>query len=186
MHVCVYVCMYSLPLNFIMCPLSFTICYQPARQLKTPTLLIWAQMSSSRLLTAPLLPHHHNLSLFLGILFFVCLFWDKVSQFIPGCPRTLYVDQTGPECRDTPACASQVLGLKVRGATPTLYSSLHTVSMFVFPNAIVDKWRCGTQQTIKWTLNCDFFNSQSQKKNFKKQTRRNFGSRDGAQRQNSI
>lgn len=75
--------------------------------------------------------------------------------YVSGCPRILYVDQTGPECKDQPAYDSQVLELKVHGATPTFYSILPTVSMFVFPNTIVDKWRCGTQQTLKSTLNCD-------------------------------
>jgi hypothetical protein len=53
------------------------------------------------------------------ILLFVCLFVlflffpDRVSLCSPGCPGTHSVDQAGLELRNSPASASQVLGLKV-------------------------------------------------------------------------
>jgi hypothetical protein len=51
---------------------------------------------------------------------FVCLFLvfrDRVSLCSPGCPGTHFVDQAGPEIRNPPASASQVLGLKVCATT---------------------------------------------------------------------
>jgi hypothetical protein len=46
--------------------------------------------------------------------FFVCLFvlffWDRVSLYSPGCPRTHFVDQAGLNLRNPPASASRVLG----------------------------------------------------------------------------
>ena len=57
--------------------------------------------------------------------FFVCLFvWlvffsqDRVSLYSPGCPGSHSVDQAGLKLRNLPACASQVLGLKVCTTTP--------------------------------------------------------------------
>jgi hypothetical protein len=40
-------------------------------------------------------------------------FWDRVSLCSPGCPGAHSVDQAGLELRNSPASASQVLGLKV-------------------------------------------------------------------------
>jgi hypothetical protein len=39
---------------------------------------------------------------------FVCLFWDRVSLYSPGCPGTHFVDQHGLELRNPPASASWV------------------------------------------------------------------------------
>jgi hypothetical protein len=56
-----------------------------------------------------------------GFLFcFVLLFQDRVFLCSPGCPGTHSVDQGGLELRNTPASASQVLGLKVCATTPGL------------------------------------------------------------------
>lgn len=40
-------------------------------------------------------------------------FWDKVSLWLPGCPGSLSIDQSGLELRDLPTFASLVLGSKV-------------------------------------------------------------------------
>jgi hypothetical protein len=58
-----------------------------------------------------------------GAHFFVCLFcfWDRVSLCSPGCPGTHSVDQAGLELRNSPASASQVLGLKVCATTAWLF-----------------------------------------------------------------
>ena len=51
---------------------------------------------------------------------FVCLvlvFRDRVSLCNPGCPGTHFVDQAGLELRNSPASASQVLGLKACATT---------------------------------------------------------------------
>jgi hypothetical protein len=52
--------------------------------------------------------------------FFVCLFVfrERVSLYSPGCPGTHSVDQAGLELRNSPASASQVLGLKACATTP--------------------------------------------------------------------
>jgi hypothetical protein len=42
---------------------------------------------------------------------------DRVSLCSSGCPGTHSVDQAGLELRNTPASASQVLGLKARATT---------------------------------------------------------------------
>jgi hypothetical protein len=55
------------------------------------------------------------LFLFLFLLF--CFFWDRVSLCSPGCPGTHSVDQAGLELRNSPASASQVLGLKACATT---------------------------------------------------------------------
>jgi hypothetical protein len=44
---------------------------------------------------------------------------DRVSLCSPGCPGTHSVDQAGLELRNSPASASQVLGLKVCATTPS-------------------------------------------------------------------
>jgi hypothetical protein len=49
--------------------------------------------------------HHHQFFFFL-------------RQGFSGCPGTHSVDQTGLELRNSPASASQVLGLKARATTP--------------------------------------------------------------------
>jgi hypothetical protein len=53
------------------------------------------------------------------MLFFVCLYRDRVSLYGPGCPGTHFVDQAGLELRNPPASASQVLGLKACATTPS-------------------------------------------------------------------
>jgi hypothetical protein len=42
----------------------------------------------------------------------IFFFKDRVSLCSPGCPGTHSIDQAGFELRNSPACASQVLGLK--------------------------------------------------------------------------
>jgi hypothetical protein len=49
--------------------------------------------------------------------FFKVFFWDRVSLCSPSCPGTHSVDQTGLKLRNTPASASQVLGLKACATT---------------------------------------------------------------------
>jgi hypothetical protein len=44
--------------------------------------------------------------------FCFCFFRDRVSLYSPGCPGTHSVDQAGFKLRNSPASASQVLGLK--------------------------------------------------------------------------
>jgi hypothetical protein len=52
----------------------------------------------------------------LGLLFFIFFYFlffrDRVSLCSPGCLGTHSVDQAGLELRNSPASASQVLGLK--------------------------------------------------------------------------
>ena len=43
---------------------------------------------------------------------------DRVSLYSPGCPGTHSVDQAGLKLRNSPASASQVLGLKVCATKP--------------------------------------------------------------------
>jgi hypothetical protein len=50
---------------------------------------------------------------------FVC-FRDRVSLCSPGSPGTHSVDQAGLKLRNTPASASQVLGLKACASTARL------------------------------------------------------------------
>jgi hypothetical protein len=50
--------------------------------------------------------------------FFFLIFRDRVSLCSPGCPGTHFVDQAGLELRNSPASASQVLGLNVNATTP--------------------------------------------------------------------
>jgi hypothetical protein len=52
--------------------------------------------------------------------FFFFGFWDRVSLYSPGCPGTHFVDQAGLELRNSPASASQVLGLKACATTVRL------------------------------------------------------------------
>ena len=48
---------------------------------------------------------------------FCFVFRDRVSLYSPGCPETHSVDQAGLKCRNLPASASQVLGLKACATT---------------------------------------------------------------------
>jgi hypothetical protein len=59
----------------------------------------------------------YSFVLFCFVLFFV--FRDKVSLYSPGCPETHSVDQAGLKLRNSPASASQVLGLKASTITPS-------------------------------------------------------------------
>jgi hypothetical protein len=49
---------------------------------------------------------------------FLFVFRDRVSLYSPGCPGTHFVDQAGLELRNSPASASQVLGLKACATMP--------------------------------------------------------------------
>jgi hypothetical protein len=49
---------------------------------------------------------------------FCFVFRDKVSLYSSGCPGTHFVDQVGLELRNSPASASQVLGLKAWATMP--------------------------------------------------------------------
>jgi hypothetical protein len=60
---------------------------------------------------------------FISFFLFVCFFFvfrDRVSLCSPGCPGTHSVDQAGLDLRNSPASASQVLGLKTCATTPGL------------------------------------------------------------------
>jgi hypothetical protein len=48
------------------------------------------------------------------------VFQDRVSLCSPGCPGAHSVDQAGLKLRNSPASASQVLGLKVCATTTQL------------------------------------------------------------------
>jgi hypothetical protein len=48
-------------------------------------------------------------------------FQDRVSLCSPGCPGTHSVDEAGLELRNSPASASQVLGLKACATTARLH-----------------------------------------------------------------
>jgi hypothetical protein len=52
----------------------------------------------------------------------VLVYRDRVSLYSPGCPETHSVDQAGLELRNSPASASQVLGLKACTTTAPLAS----------------------------------------------------------------
>jgi hypothetical protein len=53
-----------------------------------------------------------------GVVVLFCFFRDRASLYSPGCPGTHSVDQAGLELRNSPASASQVLGLKACATTP--------------------------------------------------------------------
>jgi hypothetical protein len=53
-----------------------------------------------------------------GVSLFFLIFRDRVSLYSPGYPGTHFVDQAGPELRNLPASASQVLGLKACTTMP--------------------------------------------------------------------
>jgi hypothetical protein len=50
--------------------------------------------------------------------FFFLVFQDRFSLCSSGCPGTHFVDQASLELRNSPASASQVLGLKACATTP--------------------------------------------------------------------
>jgi hypothetical protein len=54
----------------------------------------------------------------LSFFLFGLVFQDRVSLCSRGCPGTHSVDQAGLELRNSPASASQVLGLKACTTTP--------------------------------------------------------------------
>jgi hypothetical protein len=71
---------------------------------------------------------------------FVCLvFQDRVSLYSPGCPGTQSVDQAGLELRNSPASASQVLGIK---AWPPLPNSLEFVILLSVSPSSGCEYRC--------------------------------------------
>jgi hypothetical protein len=68
--------------------------------------------------SAPITSECHVISVIFG---FVFVFLDRVSLCNPGCPGTHSVDQAGFELRNSPASASQVLGLKTCATMPGRY-----------------------------------------------------------------
>jgi hypothetical protein len=54
------------------------------------------------------------------------VFWDRVSLYSSGYPGTHFVDQAGLQLRNSPASASQVLGLKACATTPGLLACFET------------------------------------------------------------
>jgi hypothetical protein len=70
-------------------------------------------------------------SVFIHILFlFVCfLFFETEFLCSPGCPGTHSVDQAGLELRNSPASASQVLGLK---ACATTTGHTYTLILYIY------------------------------------------------------
>jgi hypothetical protein len=66
-----------------------------------------------------------SLCFVLFCLFFFFFFWDRVSLCCSGCPGTHSVDQAGLELRNSPASASQVLGLKVCTTTARRWCLLY-------------------------------------------------------------
>jgi hypothetical protein len=64
---------------------------------------------------------------------FVCLFvCNRVFLYSPGCPGIHFVDQAGLELRNTPASASQMLGLKACVTTPSKISYFSTSNLYLF------------------------------------------------------
>jgi hypothetical protein len=59
--------------------------------------------------------------------------WDRVSLYNLGCPGTYSVDQGGLKFRNTPASASQVLGLKACATTAQLIYFLSNIYLRVDP-----------------------------------------------------
>jgi hypothetical protein len=64
--------------------------------------------------------HVEECKLIHSLLAFVFDFQDSVSLCSPGCPGTRFVDQAGLEPRNSPASASQVLGLQMCATTAQL------------------------------------------------------------------
>jgi hypothetical protein len=56
-------------------------------------------------------------SMFVCLFIYLFIFSRQVSLYSPGCPGTHSVDQAGLEHRNSPASASQVLGLKACATT---------------------------------------------------------------------
>jgi hypothetical protein len=50
--------------------------------------------------------------------FWLLVFQDRVSLYIPSCPGAHFVDQAGLVLRNLPASASRVLGLKACATMP--------------------------------------------------------------------
>jgi hypothetical protein len=67
--------------------------------------------------------------LLLFFFFFGFVFQDRVSLYSPGCPGTHFVDQAVLELRNSPASASQVLGLKVCATTRRYILAGESMSM---------------------------------------------------------
>jgi hypothetical protein len=69
---------------------------------------------------------------FILFVLFVCffVFQDRISQYSPGCPGIHFVEQAGLELRNSPASASQVLGLKVCATTPECFFILKEATLF--------------------------------------------------------
>jgi hypothetical protein len=59
---------------------------------------------------------------FVCLFCFLFVFQDRVSLYIPGCPGTHSVDQADLKLRNSPASASQVLGLKACTTTAQPFS----------------------------------------------------------------
>jgi hypothetical protein len=74
--------------------------------------------------------------LFLSFLKFIYLFiWFFETGFRPGCPGTHFVDQAGLELRNTPASASQVLGLKACTTMPSFLNFLY-VKLYIIHSSV--------------------------------------------------
>jgi hypothetical protein len=63
----------------------------------------------------------------LSLIFFLLVFLRQGFLCGPGCPGTHFVDQAGLKLRNSPASASQVLGLKACATTPGSLSKFYTV-----------------------------------------------------------
>jgi hypothetical protein len=69
---------------------------------------------------------------FIFLFLFFCLFGDRVSLCSPGCPGTHSVDQAGLELRNSPASASEVLGVKACTTTTQLLISFFSLFIYLF------------------------------------------------------
>jgi hypothetical protein len=106
----------SSPLNPLLCSDSF----------------LWAYMTYTCTFQLGSACERKHVIFILFIYLFILVFRDRVSLYSPGCPGTHFVDQAGLELRNSPASASQVLGLKACATTPscdfyfmlTFYSAL--------------------------------------------------------------
>ena len=86
----------------------------------------------------------HMVFLFICLFVFVFVFGDRLSLCSSGCPGTHYVDKADLELRNSPASASQVLGLKMCASTPNRIDHLlseraleihHFLSLLVLLNS---------------------------------------------------